>query len=634
MMLISPHLVYGANQCKTERGQSFAEQLAKLEPKFDLKFLDLDVLPKGSFVAGYEYEVDSAYTKGLYSRSDSWQIGLDGIPNREHDITKGFSAKLKAGADAELEAKFVRFFKDPCSAMKAKPYDPRRIPLRSNVAISDKFNVGDYFLFRGSVGVVATGELLNMMGTSFWGAGLSLSYLVRAFYQIHIVRLDQKHIRLKVVAHRGSVKEGSLGIGFEHEFEVFGFNSLNNAAERFLNTKPIKIKVDQKKSDVVLVDYILDLTNPEVAAAFERILPSAKEFKNLAKLETYKSINNLASNVLLDLTPLEEIFRKDFENSRVGRLQRNLKTNSNQNLIEYGIHAGNKILGLKFDKRSSTGLMSLLRPNDTFDRYLLKSWESVRERRAFISVYRHYHEEAFRALFVADESFKELKTMNIAKHITMKKSAIDFSSFNKLKARLYKILPNEVFQQIPWNRWAQTPKTKFDNFGLRFEYTISPEVIYSLPEYRAEEIKVFLDRYLASKNLVAKDFLQVMESDFQTAESVFQDRLQKVSRTLENALSKKKTSLERVELISELKSDEIFGDMGVGFLASLNPAMLEKWSHLSLDISSNQALIEVDYGATDMMEVYKKILLIKAALDDDGLDPLLEAESISIPRAG
>src|SRR5690606_466067 len=185
-----------ARHCKSERTLSAAEQIANLDPSFDLDLVDLDLFPGGSVVAGYEYEVEPAYTDGLYSRSDSWQIGMKAIPSRDFGSTR-----LSIGAQTRTEATFIRFFKDPCQAMTAKPYTPRNIPMNSKKALSSKFDVGDYFLFRGSMGFVASSEIFSIISSSFWGAGLSGSYLMEGFYQLHVVRLNENEIRLKVIAH-------------------------------------------------------------------------------------------------------------------------------------------------------------------------------------------------------------------------------------------------------------------------------------------------------------------------------------------------------------------------------------------------------------------------------------------------
>ena len=67
---------------------------------------------------------------------------------------------------------------------------------------------------------------------------------------------------------------------------------------------------------------------------------------------------------------------------------------------------------------------------------------------------------------------------------------------------------------------------------------------------------------------------------------------------------------------------------------ALRPEKMKQNYHFDLDISSNEAIIDYSYGDSELSSLYKKILTIKAALDDDALDLLREAESISLPKAG
>ncbi len=635
LSLIWTFTASAARECKTERSRTFAEQLATLEPKADLDLIDLDLFPGGSVVSGYEYEVQPAYTKGLYSRTDSWLVETGLKPGHEFNISEGFDGKISAGLQQQTVATFTRFFNDPCQAMKANPYSPRRIPLKAKVALGPKFNVGDYFLFRGSAGFVASAEILSLIGSSVWGVGLSGSYLMEGFYQIHIVRLDDKHVRFKVVAHRGKTISASLGVGYEKEFDVFQINGLNNQLEKFVNTKPIKIQTNFSRSKVFMVDYVLDLTDERVAEAFEKVLPKLKLFKNLQMTQAFRKMD-LDSNILLDLSPLEDLYRSDYQEQSVKRIKRNLRTSSEQNAYGFGLHVGNRILGFKLDKGISTALMSIKADDDSVQRFLLKSWERNWDGRFLYSFVRSTKEDSLSALFSADEKFEELVPVNIVKRMQHKRNKFSFSDFQKLKRTLKKALPAEIYQTIPFQNWPQTAKKKFVNYGLRFELLMAPESILEAPALRPEEIKILFKDHLLSKGLKMEDYFSVAgNSDYDTSvEDQFDSSLTNMARLLSRALDQKIPAKDRVNLITKLRANTLFKESGISFLMSLRPDKMKKNFHLDLDISSNEAIIDYSYGDSEISLLYKKILTIKAALDDDALDLLREAESISLPKAG
>ncbi|MFP5384501.1 MAG: hypothetical protein ACLGHN_00380 [Bacteriovoracia bacterium] len=637
LALLTTQLAYGARHCKTERIRSYAEQLATLDPKADLDILDLDFFSGGSVVAGYEYEVEPAYTKGLYSRSDSWLISAQYIPSTAINIDDGFDIGLSLGPKVKNQATFIRFFKDPCEAMLANPYSPRRIPLRTSVALGPKFKKGDYFLFRGSVGFVVGAEILSLLGSSVWGLGLSGSYLIEGFYQVHIVRLDEKHIRMKVVAHRNKNIAGSLGLGYESDFEVFGISLLDNRLEKFVNTKPIKIKVDKGNNKVFLVDYVLDLTDKEVASAFEKVIKKVSDYRFSEVIKPF----NEQSSLLLDLSPLEAIYRNDYSANSVGRLKRNLKTTSEQDSYGLGLHAGNKIFGFKLDSRRASVNMSISQPDDSTEKFVLKSWDKNFDSRFLYSWHKSDRDEGLRALFKADNKFQEFEPVNVVKYIRHKKNRFTYRNFLSMKKEMKKALPAEIYEDIPWNNWQQGRKQKFLNYGLRYELILSPEALNHASGLTQDEIKAFFLDQMKRKGLTYEDYFTGTHSHSydkgpgeMSAKEQFDMSLRYMSKLLAFALDKNIPSLQRMNVLTKLRRNTLFAESGFSFLMGLAPDKIDEWYHLDLDISSNEALIDYSYGDSSIADFYKKILTIKAALDDEALDLLREAESLSLPEAG
>lgn len=622
--------------CKTERTRTFAEQLASLGPKAELDLIDLDIFPGGALVAGYEYEVEPAYTRGLYSRSDRWYIGVDATPDDSVVSSDDLDVDLSGGLKNETVATFTRFFKDPCEAMRATPYSPRRIPLKAKTALGPKFRVGDYFLFRGSVGFVVSAEILSMLSSSFWGVGLSGSYLMEGFYQIHIVRLSEKEVRLKVVAHRGRNISASLGVGFEGDFEVFKVSPLDRALEKFVNTKPIKLKVDSNKSNVFMIDYILDLTDAKVANAFETILPQFRNFRNIDLTGPFRKLKDGSTTLLLDLSPLEDLYKEDYHNDRLDRIKRNLRTSSDQRSVGFGIHAGNKILGFKFDKDVSTAQMSVMQKEDVTERFLLRSWEKTWDGRFMYSWFRSEKEDGFRALFTADKDFQKISPVNMVKFINHKKNRFSFGNFEDLKVVLKKSLPQEIYQRVPFSHWPQKKGEKYFNYGLRFQLVMAPESILEAPELSVEEIIVLFKDHVLSKGLSAKDYFYPHQnghghgSSRVSSESQFDMNLKSMAKILTRVLDRDLSMLDRLDLISKLRRNKLFSESGLSFIMALRPDKLAAHYSVDLNISSNEAQIDFQYGDAEISALYRKLLTVKAALDDDALDLLREAESISI----
>jgi hypothetical protein len=613
-----------ARLCKSQRNLSYAEQLASLGPSFDLRLLKFDLFPSGNVFSEYEYDVSPAYTKGLYKRIDKWVVGSK--------LSSGNALDLKFGIDPQVQATFIRFKKDPCQAMLSVPYSPKIMPLKAQVAIGPDFKIGDYFLFRGSVGFSIGSDFLNLLWQSPWGVTLSGKYLIQGFYQLHIVRLDQTHIRLKILGHRGKSFSSSVGLGFKNDLVVFKIDQLNNELENLVNLNPIKLSRKNNNSDVFMVDYILDLTDSEVVSVFESMIRSAKDFKKIHLTGLLKRGIPLEDNLILDISGLEKLFRKDFQANSIGRIKRNLKTNSKQNSVSFNFDIGNKIIGHQSKIDRALSYMTVERPEEISDYYVLRSWDTVKNGHLFFDYNTSERQNSLRTLFDADKEFSIISPVNFVNQIIMKESRFTFSEFLNLKLMVKKLLPNEVFQTIPWNQWSQTAGQKFTNFGFRFNLMMSPDSINEAPELSQEMIKKLFREHMISKGLNESDYIkgQSVNDDKKISSSIsFDTRLKHMASHLSILLDRKRPFEERLNLITKLQRNSLFTESGLSFIMSLKPLEMSRLYHLDLNISSNEAGIDYVFGDSDVGDLYKKLLSIKAALDDDAFDLLREAESLS-----
>jgi hypothetical protein len=635
LSLISFYSVMASSRhCKGKRVKTVAEQIASLNPQTDLNVIDLNIFNNGSFASGYDYVVEPAYTKGLYARKDNWLIEVKALPGQTINLEKDWDLNLSGGSKNSMEASFIRFIKDPCEAMLANPYPPNRIPLKSSIALGSKFLIGDYFLFRASSGLVLSSEIVGLLGTPLWGVTLGGAYAMEGFYQIHIVRLDDDHIRFKIVGHRGRNFKASLGIGYKEKFEVFRIKALDNQLERFVNTKPVTLSAHKGNSKVFMIDYVLNLRDEKVSNAFEQALKKTNDFKNLDLTAPFKKQTNLEDSLLLDLTPLEDLYKTDYAQNNVKRIRRNIKTTSEQDSYGIGLDLGNKVFGLKLSGGGATSKMDITNPGEIVERYLLRTWEKSWESRFLYSYTRNRSEDSLSALFISDENYHKLTPLNVVREMSQRKNRFSFRDFQKLKIKLKKSLPMIVYKEIPFGDWKQDPSVKYFNFGFRYKLLMSPESILNAPELRAEEIRTRFKAYVAEKNLGSEDFFSSAGRDptIYTPAHEFESSLFSLSSRLEKALNKDLPMRERLEEITKLKLNTLFAESGIGFIMSLHPNHMKELFHFELDISSNEAMIDFSFGLSQNIELYKKILTIKAALDDDALDLLRDAELLSLKK--
>lgn len=583
--------------------------------------------------------MEPAYTNGLYSRTDRWQINTRAVPGEAFEIAEEVDLNASAGVRFSAEAKFIRFVKDPCRAITLLPYTPKRMPLRARVAIGDKFKVGDYFVFRGSSAFVASAEILSLLSSNFWGAGFSGHFLMEGYYQLHIVRLDEEHIRMKVVGRRGKGLGLALNAGWTGDFDVFSVSSLNNNLEKIVNTTPLRLKANWDNSNIFMLDYVLDLTDETVAKAFDKVLANAQGFKQLRLVNPFKNTDDISGMLLLDLAPLEDLFQEDRRNGQIGRLKRNLRTSSSQTSRGWGIDLGNRIFGWEWDKRSSNSFMKVRRDDNSIDRYILRSWETESEGRFFYRWSKSKKRAGLRALFQTDEKREKNRPVNLVSYLERKKNRLSHGAFKGIKTMLKKALPHAVFSKIPWERWTQNGKN-FTNFGLRYDFIVSPEAITQAPQLNAKEIEKRFLAYTFEKGLTYDDFFNRRRNnrpgshrnhnDWESPKEQFERHLRLFAKRVERILNRDLPDRQRLAELDRLRRNFLFQASGFGFLMSIMPDKMRERFHVDLYLSANEAKIDFNYGDSKLSALYKKLLTIKAALDDDGLDLLREAQSLSV----
>lgn len=624
-----------AGDCKTHRSLTRAEQIASLGPGGELDLLDLDLFDGGSFVAGYDYKVEPAYTAGLYSRTDGYMITTELTPKTDIDVRGDDVLTLSGGMKHDTQVHFIRYFRDPCRAMLTKPYSPKRIPFKADTALSDKFNIGDYFIFRGSIGFIASGEMLALMGPSFMGLTIGGSYLLEGIYQAHIVRMDKTHVRLKIVAQRGYAAEGAVGVGIEPQFNVFNVKFLDNGLENLVDIKPIEMKANLNAGKVFLVDYVLDLSDHDVARAYEAVIKKVKSFKSLSLAAPFRKIKDVEANVILNLAPLEDLYRQDYSLGRKDRISRNLRTNAEQKAYTFGLYLGAKILGFNIERETDTLKMSLKTADDQTEKYLLKAWDRNWDGKIFFGWKSSKHEDGIRILLKGDKDFDDITPVNLIKHITEKRTRLSYNKFLKIKKLMKKAMPISVFDMIPWEKWQQKKKETHLNFGMRFELHMGPESLMKAPNLKIPEIKVFFKDHLKSKGLTPEDyFTRQSDESGPSIEEQFESSLHQMAKNLEKVLDQGIPMTKRMDNIAKLRSNVLFSQSGLSFMMGLIPQRMGEWFNVNLIISSNQSSIDFTYGDEEISKLYKKVLTIKAALDDESVDLIRDAESVSTVGSG
>ena len=619
--------VKASSFCQDSRVRTAAEHIADFDPSVELDLVNLNLFDAHESVVGYEYEVVPAFTNGLYARTDRWQIGTRLGNNDRPSGPDALEWRIGASANHASEASFIRFFRDACHAELAKPRTPRQIPLTAQRAIGDDFAVGQYFIFKASTSFVVSGEILQLLGSSTVGIGAHAAYLVQGAYQVHIVRQDAKHVRLKVIARRG--REGDLGLslGVNEPFEVFGLSPLDRELTRQM-AQPVRLTYTQGKAQVFLVDYVLDLSNAAVADAFNKFLRQARYLRSVQLANPLLDMDGASRSLILDFAPIEDLYRADVRNNNVARLRRNLRTSAQQNARTFSVDLGNRLLGYEFDATTSTSRVTLRDADDTTSHYILRSYDRIHESRMAFTWARLYTKRSLEILLKADQAFADLTTLNIAQTLERRDKRLDRSEFDAIRMTLRKLLPADIYATIPFGSWNQGQREMLRNFGMRFQLVLGPAVILQTPLMPAERIATLYADYIRGKGFGPSDFFHVSQNvSHPSPEQRYKQSLQVIARKLAMVSDTSLADVQRLEAFLDLRDNTLFSQTGIGFLLGLRA---EQTYRLDLNITANERSLNFQRGDESTARFYRQMLLIKAALQNDGVDLRREAEALAI----
>ncbi|MES2965516.1 MAG: hypothetical protein V4760_16670, partial [Bdellovibrionota bacterium] len=260
--------------------------------KVDLDLTIFDELEAG---LGYTYNVQPTFQGDQYTRIDRWRPRLElRFP--------GLFTKIQSKA----EIVFLRQFPSQWDALKAVPtFEPNKIPLSTANAL--RLEPGEVVMLPLEL------NLLIGRGASATAAPLALyfegHYVMKGRFQIQVLRMAEKRVRLRLVAIRSNGTE--IEGGARLSFDVFNLSVLGNAFEGILGRKVGSVGFSKGARAVVMADYVFDLNDPAAANAYDRLLAADQKIAKLKLVNPFVGESDLQRSMISDLTEVDRIATAD-----------------------------------------------------------------------------------------------------------------------------------------------------------------------------------------------------------------------------------------------------------------------------------------------------------------------------------
>jgi hypothetical protein len=610
--------------------QTILDKLGLWGVSADLRLLGLDLFDDSYVRAGYRYNVEPSFSEGLFSRLDRYYFETN--VKAVHEISEASDDEFGIGLSANnrVEVDFIRHYEDSSEALKAIPYFAKNLPLTTERALNN-LNPSDLVLMKTRLALMVKGSFFHEMGYSHLGVDVSAWYLIAGEFQVHVMRLNDGHVRLKFIGIRNKEKGFEAKLTFLNELKIFKVRRVDEKVTELLDLDPIVWRLTSSQNSLFLADYVLKLSEARTAEAYDHVLKRSMRFKNANLIDPRKSVEEVRDALVMDLSKLEDIANEDKDRTD-RRVTRTFKGSAHSKMKGSELKLGLSFLQSKTKKKNSENRIISIGENNLMSYYFLQSYETATDTKIGFSYLRLRKETDLNALYASDAGFRTRNLENLIFNTERFDKKFKNNELRAVKALLRQAIPKHIYRQIPFSRWNLDRESVLDNVGVRYQVTLLPTFFSQLPNLGHREIAQAYIRFLENTPLdglaIDRKGSSINLGTGSDLERHFGNEVNRVARKLKVVFDTRKSVLEKTNAIMSLRKNQLFRRTGTGFLSSfLDEEILANFLRFEISLESSETeTVGFEYGNFLQSPVYRRILYIQAILNKDVFDIRLEAE--------
>jgi hypothetical protein len=577
---------------------------------------------------GYRYHVEPSYIGDFYTRQDTYRVSTP-INPLEWFIDKNTPWVLSLEPGAEMSF-WQQYDKAKDARNIENGYSPFRFPINAERA-RDNLKPGDLAHLKArlslNIGAVHEWDILSSIELK---AGLN--YIVQGVFDVFVFRADANKIRVRLVGRRDAAKQFQANVGVNSDFSIFGVEWLDDGMVDVFQLDEVWTKlISQADQNIFLADYTLNLDYPEVRDAYNELFAKNLMLKDYKLSESpLLNISNptvkredVVKVLISNLTKLDEIYRQDLtqKNYDKRRVDRNFAgSNASHDTVLKNTNFGVKYIYKK--KRSTVrrdnqmALKKMLPDgSETTEYYFFPTWISRNEVKGAASWYKESLFRSSNMIYIADSNYVPTEFKSIGFYYDYTDKTYKNKEHQNLVNHFHQVLPTPVYKMFDdflIQNNIRNLQNKIKNIRISSRYFVntlglialeksfagkSPEEIQNT--VRELSISHLLAVPLPSRNAGQMQALQLAKSQdgiakcktqmaaFQVKQSMnkYCDDLEIITENLSVAVDNRYPPTLRHEKMSSLLENEMFREMGPGFLFRLIPShKLEDTSHFEIKI--------------------------------------------------
>lgn len=495
------------------------------------------------------------------------------------------------------------------------------------------------------------------MQDGIFSSGVHSHYVLSGEFLIHIFRMKDEKVRVKIIALRkkGMGASTSLDIGFK----IFGIGIVDNKIKRVLDMNLARLGWNQEKGNLFLMDFVYDLRDENAARAYNQILSSTYKFKNMRVLNPFLNHRDLEDQLISDLTLTNEIFEEDQKSSPdKRRVDRVFKGSNEFEKESSGFKFGFNLAKWSKDSTYTDNQISFVDRNNQKHHFYFPHHTVTSDQKLLFGFSKTSTTRNYFALWPTDENGE---SADLSRHTKVSTDPLDgsevrieklpsanqkgpnvadFKDFGmnyewtdkrmwgfqheEFKKFIQRNVRSEIFDQIKWGDWAEDKLRH--NVRFFFQAIIHKVGIGEMVQADKSNLHSRLQNFMLRVPLPPVQNRN--SNDVSQTQQTWQDEnahsLRVMTEGLEEALSGEleMKDRERIKKLMDLRSNTAFEELGTGFLMDLlDRSKLGEQISLTLHMSAKDTKpLHFEYGNHQLEELYKELQYVQGVLGNRSHD--------------
>ncbi len=440
--------------------------------------------------------------------------------------------------------------------------------------------------------------------------------------------MDSKHVRIKLIALHEAEAGVASGAKLNRGITMLALNIANKRVRNVWNIDLGSVSKNYDLSDLYMIDYVLDLTKPKVAAAYNDLMQKKAVFKPVEMALPVSQRNLLQSTLVTDFSEFETLYKENKEKPEKDRdvnrlfegttVVQSAKTGFNFNISAFRLNRETFFSRNKIETKDS---------NEKPVHYLFDTFIASSGRKMPLHLFDRSELVNSNLLFTATENYNPVAFVGLFLSREIRAQSLSHVGLEKIRNHLRTTLPAHIFAQIPIDHWDLSGHEGV-NVYFKHEVFLSSEALKAVPNHDPVLLKQKYQEFLSTlptidavpnraPNPFQENDMGPFKAEIKPTANLYDFDLDTIVKQISIIFEPKTDISELHEAFIKLKNNDLFVKTGAGFLIYLLPQdRLNDLIGYSMILSGKDLeKIPFNFGKPTQTNLYHSMLYIQDLLN-------------------